>query len=286
MDEKNNQQNENLEPEVAEESAPEVKSEAKNEVAATATPKKSIMPIIIGAMAAVIVALVVVLVILLGGKDKPSSNNDNPTSDNQTAGEEHTHTPAVAVVENKIPATCTTDGSYDLVVYCTGCGVKITWSSHTEPALGHNYVNAVCTTCGDVDYSEGLEFTSNGDGTCYVRDVGTCSDIIIKIPPVSPDGDRVTGIGKDAFNSHYTFIRIIIPDGVTSIGDGAFFNCGSLKIMTIPDSVTNIGDRAFVNCDALTDVYYKGSEEDWAKISIGNSNSYLTSANITFNYQN
>ena len=31
------------------------------------------------------------------------------------------------------------------------------------------------------DHSEGLEFTSNGDGTCYVSGIGSCKDKIIKI---------------------------------------------------------------------------------------------------------
>ena len=48
----------------------------------------------------------------------------------------------------------------------------------------------------EVVYSEGLEFTSNGDGTCYVSGLGTCAETNINIPPVSPDGNKVTGIGK------------------------------------------------------------------------------------------
>ena len=35
------------------------------------------------------------------------------------------HTPAVAVEENMLNATCTEDGSYDSVVYCSVCGEEI-----------------------------------------------------------------------------------------------------------------------------------------------------------------
>ena len=54
--------------------------------------------------------------------------------------------------------------------------------------------------------------------------------------------------------------------------------------MVIGDSVTIIGSAAFYSCSKLKDVYYKGSEEDWAEIKIGSSNSYLTAATRHYNY--
>jgi hypothetical protein len=69
------------------------------------------------------------------------------------------------------------------------------------------------------DYaSEGLAFGSNGDGTCYVSGNGTCTDIDIFIPSVSPKGDIVTGIRNDAFYECYDLESVVIPDSVTSIG--------------------------------------------------------------------
>ena len=55
--------------------------------------------------------------------------------------------------------------------------------------------------------------------------------------------------------------------------------------MTIPDSVTSIGIGAFQECKSLTDVYYTGSEEQWKKIGIDSSNTYLTNATIHYNYK-
>lgn len=49
---------------------------------------------------------------------------------------------------------------------------------------------------GGKNYSEGLEFISNGDGTCYVAGIGNCTDTDIIIPKVSPSEDKVTKIGK------------------------------------------------------------------------------------------
>lgn len=63
-----------------------------------------------------------------------------------------------AVVENKVDATCTTDGSYDSVVYCE-CGEVYSSEKVTVPATGHtdgevveeNKVAATCTTDGSYD---------------------------------------------------------------------------------------------------------------------------------------
>ncbi|MBQ7172779.1 MAG: leucine-rich repeat domain-containing protein [Clostridia bacterium] len=100
-------------------------------------------------------------------------------------------------------------------------------------------------------YSEGLEFVSNGDGTCYVAGIGTCTDTDIRIPPVSPEGDSVTSIGYRAFRDCKALTSITIPNSVTSIGYYAFQYCTSLTSIEIPDSVTSIGSSVFSGCSAL-----------------------------------
>ena len=51
----------------------------------------------------------------------------------------HEHTPGAPVREKEVPATCTKDGSYDEVVYCTVCKAEISRVSKTIPALGHDF---------------------------------------------------------------------------------------------------------------------------------------------------
>ena len=160
--------------------------------------------------------------------------------------------------EESVPgyaATCTEDGLSD-GAKCADCG-ETTIAQEVIPAFGHNYVNCVCTRCGDIQYiqySEGLEFTSNNDGTCSVTGIGTCTDTILFIPSVSPAGDQVTSIGHRAFEYCSSLTSITIPDSVTSIGDLAFYSCSSLTSITIPDSVMNIGREAFRWCSSLTSV--------------------------------
>lgn len=69
---------------------------------------------------------------------------------------EHTHTPGAAVKENEVPATCTTDGSYDEVVRCTKCGEVISTTHKTTPALGHKWkaTKVVAPTYESQGYTE------------------------------------------------------------------------------------------------------------------------------------
>ncbi len=71
----------------------------------------------------------------------------------------HIHTYAEAVIENEIAVTCTEDGSYDEVVYCTDCGVELARVTVTVEATGHsesepariNEIAATCTEDGSYD---------------------------------------------------------------------------------------------------------------------------------------
>ena len=101
--------------------------------------------------------------------------------------------------------------------------------------------------------SLGLEFTSNGDGTCIVSGIGTCTDTEIVIP-AAYNGERVTGIGEFAFSDCLELTSIIIPESVTSIGKYAFTWCKGLKSITIGNGVTTIEDGVFENCSALTSI--------------------------------
>lgn len=99
-----------------------------------------------------------------------------------------------------------------------------------------------------------LEFTSNGDGTCYVSGVGDCALEEILIPQVSPKGDRVTAIGDWAFYECFTLKKVTIPDSVTYIGNSAFRGCIYLTDIIIPNSVEFIGEYALRDCKALENI--------------------------------
>lgn len=98
------------------------------------------------------------------------------------------------------------------------------------------------------------------------------------------EDSQLTAIGQYSFRSCSGLTSIIIPEGVTSIANSAFYECTGLQSIELPSSVTSIRDSAFFSCTALKNVYYAGTEEQWNAISIGENNSYLTRATITYNY--
>ena len=91
-------------------------------------------------------------------------------------------------------------------------------------------------------------------------------------------GSGVTSIGKYAFLGCTGLTSATIPNNVTSIGHQAFWGCSGLTSVTIGNSVTSIGSSAFDGCSGLKTVFYKGSAEQWSKISIDSYNGYLKNA--------
>ena len=101
-------------------------------------------------------------------------------------------------------------------------------------------------------FSSGLEFNSNGDGTCSVKGIGTCKDTEIKIPYRSRLGDLVTGIASFAFKENGKIKSLTIPDSVKVIEEYAFYKCYGLTEINVPDSVRSLGASAFSGCESLT----------------------------------
>ena len=92
--------------------------------------------------------------------------------------------------------------------------------------------------------------------------------------------NSVTTIANSAFKGCSALTGVTIPDSVTSIGNRTFWCCSALTSFTIPKSVTNIEEYAFGWCKSLADVYYGGTETDWAKITIANGNQDLLNATL------
>ena len=95
--------------------------------------------------------------------------------------------------------------------------------------------------------------------------------------------NNLTCISEYMFFVCSSLTSITIPNNVTSIGQCAFAECSRLTSIEIPKSVTLIGNKAFSDTwNTLMVVYYKGSAEDWAAITIGSDNTKLTSATLYY----
>ena len=117
----------------------------------------------------------------------------------------------------------------------------------------------------EVKASEGLTFTSNGNGTCYVSGMGSCLDSFVILPHSSPAGDVVIGIGAYAFRGCTHLRSIEINSAIRYIGEYAFYGSGLVNVV-LPDEVEAIGDFAFVGCRDLENITVNAGNEIYCDI--------------------
>ena len=119
--------------------------------------------------------------------------------------------------------------------------------------------------------------------------------------------DSITAIGDSAFSNCDSLVDVVIPDSVVTVSDSAFRYCDNLKTVTIGAKVESIGSWAFSNCDSLeaiilptsvksfgnlvffkcfefANIYYMGTEEQWAEISMG-INVFDEMPALNYNYE-
>ncbi len=63
--------------------------------------------------------------------------------------------------------------------------------------------------------------------------------------------------------------NVVIPENINTIGNYAFYSCDSLKTLTIENKNINIASNAFEDTKNISDIYLKGSEEDWKNFDLG-----------------
>ncbi len=98
------------------------------------------------------------------------------------------HTPGEPVRENETPATCTVEGSYEEVIYCTVCGTELSRETVAVEALGHDYTTVVmeptctkqgytthiCSRCGDSYVDAYVDALGHNFGEWAVTTAPTC----------------------------------------------------------------------------------------------------------------
>ena len=99
------------------------------------------------------------------------------------------HIEAAAVRENETAATCTTDGSYDEVVYCTDCHAEISRTKNITKALDHDWGNWVVTKPA----------TSSEDGEEQRKCMRDPSHVETKIIPALTHTHQYSEVVKDEY---------------------------------------------------------------------------------------
>ena len=90
-----------------------------------------------------------------------------------------------------------------------------------------------------------------------------------------PEG--VKRIGNSAFAWTPALFELRAPEGVTAIGFAAFYACTSLVRVELPASLKSVGSNAFRHDYPnypISDIYYRGSEEQYAQIDFGEWNTF------------
>ena len=180
----------------------------------------------------------------------------------ETTAEETTSEPETTecthseyICTENIP-TCTESA---IIEYgCMLCGHS--WSK-TEPPLGHEFKDGVCTRCGEkepiTDGSQGLEYSIGGNAEigryATLEGIGTCTDVDIVVASYYK-GYPVKYIEQSAFYGQTQINSIRLSDTVERIGYQAFRNCTSLEGIYIGSGLRELFSHAFWGCGNITKI--------------------------------
>lgn len=160
--------------------------------------------------------------------------------------------------------------------------------------------------------SVGMHFEPDPQGGYTLVSVDGGDDRILIVPPLTPDGDPITGIGAGAFADLSELAVLFLPATLERISANAFMNCSHLVNITVdadcaayssaggllydrdrtrllccpaaleaeqlllPGSLLYIQDYALYGVRFVRSIEYEGSSEDWALIDIGRGNNLLS----------
>lgn len=161
------------------------------------------------------------------------------------------HVPGEPVKENEVPATCTTAGSYDEVVYCTKCGEELSRKTIPVVKTGHKWDNKDYTIVTDADCeNDGLMRRTCTECGCVEE---------VTIPALGHKYDNVVVFEPTCTEQGYTEYTCIVcghsyktdytetVDHVDVDGDGDHlcdFGCGEV----VTDCYDNDGDHYCDEC--------------------------------------
>ena len=145
----------------------------------------------------------------------------------------------------------------------SGCTSLKSLSIPASVAQIGKYPARSCTSLQEITVASGNRHYTSWNGALYTKDMKT----LIQYP-----GGRTGGV--------------VIPQGVETLNLDSI-SCPGMTSILLPASLKLIASAAFYGCDNLTDVYYAGTEAQWALVDKKDSmNEALGQAKIHYNYKN
>ena len=140
---------------------------------------------------------------------------------------------------------------------------------------------AGCINLRAINVAEDNPVFTNIDGVLYTKDERVLIRYPIgkKGPYVVPEGTKI--LYNFSFTDCFHVPYIIVTEGVEQIAVNVFHNC-SAKAIYLPTTLQSIGDESFIYNPYLTDLYYGGTEKQWAQIPVGDWNDDLQT--VTMHY--
>ena len=165
------------------------------------------------------------------------------------------HTAGAAVEENRVAPTCTTNGGFDTVTYCTTCGAELS-RTHTElAALGHEWNDGEVTTPATATTDGVKTFTCKRCGAIRTEAIPATGENVCKHENAHPEHkdatcveagydkmicdkcgaviseETIPALGHDWDNGEVTTPATATKDGVKTF---TCKRCGATRTETIP----------------------------------------------------
>lgn len=131
----------------------------------------------------------------------------------------------------------------------------------------------------------GLRLAENENGTLKVIGYNPFYGDELTVPSEA-NGKAITVIGKEALMG-YELTELSISEGIEVIEYQAIRDCSKLETIILPKSLVSIGNYVFKNDAALAHIYYRGSDAEWEKVTIGNlGNDEFKAIEVESEYKN
>ena len=174
-----------------------------------------------------------------------SESSSSSSSSSQESSSLHVHTAGTPIEENKVEATCTIDGSYDLVTYCSSCREEMSREHKIITAKGHTLVShpAKAATCTEIGWNA-YETCSKCSYTTYVEIPATGH-----IHTATREENRVEPTCEQ--NGSYDLVTYCTDDNVVLSRETKVINATGHDLIhhdAKEATCTEIGWNAYVTC--------------------------------------